>query len=218
MNNKVGKLIKTISIDNKPELVQHIEKQSNFSNYVQTLLEQDLARLHATQQQKQTEAKIELTKDEYLTFEHCKKYFREYGGMTYAKYFHYFPVQISSDHLNCLLLDVYDICKTYAPTTAEYIKHIRENDEDFDIFYDKISRYWQQENPIPEDWKKEIIPGMTLHEALSKIIPEAIKLKDKDIPLTIKRISEIVGLTYQQTYTQLMPHIRPILKELQVEV
>jgi hypothetical protein len=71
---------------------------------------------------------------------------------------------------------------------------------------------------MPEDWKKEIISGLTLHEALSKIIPEALSLKDKDLPITIKRISELSSLTYQQAYTKLMPHIRPILKELQVEV
>jgi hypothetical protein len=82
----------------------------------------------------------------------------------------------------------------------------------------KDKPYWQQVNPLPEDRKKEIIPGLTLHEALSKIIPEALNLKDKDLPITIKRISELAGLTYQQTYTQLMPYIKPILTELKVEV
>jgi hypothetical protein len=38
MKEKIGKMIKTISLDNKPELVEHINKQENFSNYVQCLI------------------------------------------------------------------------------------------------------------------------------------------------------------------------------------
>jgi hypothetical protein len=214
---KFGKIIKTISIDNKPDLVQHIEKQTNFSSYIQKLIEQDFARLQATQQQEQVKVKIELTKDEKIIFNSCQKYFKEYSAMTYGSLYHYFPIVIIPDHLWCLLGDVKDNCKQ-TPTVVEYINHIRDDFTDYEVFYDKISRYWQQENPIPEDWKTEIIPGLTLHDALSKIIPEALKLKCKDLPITIKRISELAGLTYQQTYTQLMPHIRPTLKELQVEV
>ncbi len=217
MSNKVGKIIKTISIDNKPELVSHIEKQTNFSNYIQKLIEQDLARLQATQQQEQTQAKIELTKDEKIIYYSCHKYFREYSAMTYGSFYKYFPIQTYSEMLLCLLGDVKDEYR-HIPTVGEYINHLNEDSTDYEVFYDKISRYWQQEHPIPEDWKKEIIPGMTLHEALSKIIPEALHLKDKHLPLTIRHISETVGLTYQQTYTQLMPHIKPILTELQVEV
>ena len=136
--------------------------------------------------------------------------------MRYGKLFRYFPIVTYPSMLRCLLLDVQDICEDSA--TEAYIKNIRQDDSTYDIFYDKISRYWLQENPVPENWKKEIIPGLTMHDALSKIVPEALSLKHKHLPMTIKRISEITGLTYQQTYTQLMPHIKPILKELQVEV
>jgi hypothetical protein len=213
---KIGKIIKTISIDNKPDLVLHIETQANFSNYVQKLIEQDLARLKSAQQE-QTEKKIELTKDEISIYACCEKFFRELGNSKYGDFYKYFPIQVPSDLLWCLIGDVKDLLKQH-PSKVEYINRIKENSEDFAAFYNKISLYWLQENPIPEDWKREIIPGLTLHEALSKIIPEALKLKDKDLPITIIRISEITGLTYQQAYTQLMPSINPVLKELQVEV
>jgi hypothetical protein len=217
MSNKVGKIIKTISIDCKPELVQHIEKQANFSNYVQTLIEQDMTRLQTTEKQQNNEPKIILTKTEHSVYTVCIKYFREHGGLKYGRYYEYFPIQADADFLRCMLTDVYDTVKG-SKELGEFVKHIQENDDDYTAYYEKMCHNWLQENPIPDEWKKEIIPGMTLHNALQNILPEALNLKYKKLPITIKRISEVVGLTYQQTYTQLMTHIRPILKELQVEV
>ncbi len=204
-------------MDNKQDLIAQIEKQPNFSEYVQKLIEQDIARLNQALQPLNAQPKIVLTDIEARIYSHCLKYFREIGVMNFGKYCHYFPIQTDPDLLRCLLLDVQDIISKYSNTTAEYIKQIRENDADYQTFYNKLNDYWQQENPIPDDWKKEIIPGLTLIEALSKIIPEALKLKEDNLQITIRRISDLTGLTYQQAYTQLMPSIKPILKELNID-
>jgi hypothetical protein len=215
LKDKTGKIIKSVSLENKPELSENCNNQVNFSNYVQLLIEQDMERQKQVQQQ--SEEVITLTNEEKMTYEMCLRYFREFGSMKFGGYYCNFALQPEPDTLCCLILDVQDLLKK-EPDLQQYVKSLRDDNTLYKAFYDRISKYWRQEHPIPENWSKEIVPGLTLHEALSKIIPKALLLKYDHNPMTIKRISEVLGLAYQQTYTQLMPHIRPILRELQVEV
>lgn len=218
MKEKTGKMIKTISLDNKPVLIEHINKQENFSNYVQLLIEQDIQRLkHAVQQPEEI---IELTKEEKTVYGMCLRYFREFGMMKFGWHYREFSLQPEVDTLWCLLGDVRDTLEPHKNciNTYQYVLKLKEDDELYQAFYIKISKYWRQEHPIPEGWKREVIPGLTLHDALSKIIPEGMHLKNNGSSLTTRRISEILGLTYQQTYLELMPHVKPVLHELDIEV
>jgi hypothetical protein len=214
-----GKIIKTISLDNKPEIIEYIDKQENFSKYVQVLIEQDIQRLKQTVIQ-QTEERIELTFQEMTVYDECWRYFEDFGVLKYGKWWQMFDLQIDPDLLQAWLGEVQEELSDgwIDRSPHDLAKILKEDIVKFDAFFDKISKYWLQERPIPDEWKREVIPGLTVHEALSKIIPKAINLKDEQNAITINRISEILGLTYQQTYLRLMPHIKSVLSELGIEV
>lgn len=214
---KKGKIVTSISLDNKPDLIAHCEKQKNFSAYVQSLIEQDMASLERAERKQKDEIHVELTREERNVYSYCRRYFREFGGMKFEEHYPYFDLQPEPDLLRILLGDVRDRIPK-GDKLRKYIEQLKTDDTLWETFYDKIGRYWRQENPIPEEWKKETVAGLTIYEALSRIIPEALRLKNKKVAITIKRISELVGLTYQQTYTNLLPYIKPILRKMEIQI
>jgi len=214
---KKGKIITTISLDNEPELMAHCQKQKNFSRYVQNLILQDMARLERAEKELEKVEHVELTEEERGVYSFCLRYIREYGTMKYGDNYEYFPLQPEEDVLRLLLGDVRDRLKE--GKTYEHVKKLTADDSLWNVFYDRINRYWRQQNPIPTEWKKQVVPGLTMHEALARIIPEALRLKSRDkATITVKRISELIGLTYQQAYTNLLPHVQPVLRKMGIEV
>lgn len=242
---KKGKIITSISLDNNSDLIEHCEKQKNFSAYVQKLIEQDMAILK--QAEKETDKiEVELTPVEMGIYIFCLPYFREYGYMKYGDNFEYLQLQPEPETLHILLSDVRDNLKeeietdeeilslqkgkiiTISPETVkemyDYVLELKKEDEQWKHFYNKISRYWRQENPMPEEWKKEVVLGLTIHEALAKILPEVQRRKHKSeefgvkATLTTKMIADLTDLTYQIAYTKLLPHIHSILRKEGIEI
>jgi hypothetical protein len=177
---------------------------------------QDSQRLKQATQK--TEEKVELTFQEEAIYNECYQYFREFGILKYNVWWKMFDLQTDPDLLQVLLGDVQDRLTDgwIDRSPHDLAKSLIEDRAKFDAFYEKISKYWRQERPIPDAWKKEVIPGLTVHEAISNIIPKAVSLKEAGTEVTVKSISEILGLTYQQTYLQLMPYVKPVLDELRV--
>jgi hypothetical protein len=223
---KTGKVIKTVALDCDPETLELVVEQSNFSEYVRELLKQEVSkrkRAEAEKAIKKTEH-VTLTDAEYEIYSWCRCYFREFGYMKYGNNYRYFPLQPEELALNSLLGDVRD--KTNSKAAKTLIKKFREDDILWESFYNRICVFWRQENPVPEEWKKEVVQSLTLHDSLMKILPEIMRLKHQEqqqtrqdtVSVTVKFISDAVGVKYQEVYSKLVPLLRPILRKDNVEL
>jgi hypothetical protein len=223
---KTGKVIKTVALDYDPEVMELIAEQPNFSEYVRELLKEELNKRKRAKASEETKkvVPVTLTSEEYEIYSWCRRFFREFGYMKYGNNYRYFPLQPEADTLNALLGDVKD--KTDREAVRELIRQFREEDSLWESFYNRICVFWRQENPIPEEWKKDVVQSLTLHDVLMKILPEILRLKYQEqqrtgqtsISVTIKFISDALGVRYQDVYSKLVPLLRPILRKDNVEL
>jgi hypothetical protein len=223
---KTGKVIKTVALDCDPETLKLVAEQSNFSEYVRELLKQEVNKRKRAEAEKATKKieRVTLTDAEYEIYSWCRCYFREFGYMKYGNNYRYFPLQPEELTLNSLLGDVRD--KTSSEAVKELIKKFKDDDSLWESFYNRICDFWRQENPVPEEWKKEAVQSLTLHDTLMKILPEIMRLKHQEqqrtgktpISVTVKFVSDVVGVKYQEVYSKLVPLLRPILRKDNVEL
>lgn len=222
-----GKIIKTVALEPDMKIP---EDASNFSEYIRNLIKQDLERRKQdeptiTAASEPQATRVELTDAERLLYTYCMRYFHEFGRMEYGSSYEYFPLQPDQETLLCLVGDVYDLLKknqynesqqdkkATTEEALEIIRNIKDDKELWSQLYNKFSTHWCQENPIPEEFMKEVVKvdgkAWTRYEVLEHCMPE----RNEKNELSVRKIAEIFHVSYQKAYNKVVPIIEPVLKE-----
>jgi hypothetical protein len=218
-SKRTGKVIKSVAFPF--DLLEHADKQPNFSEYVVNLVRKDMEEHGRTEEREKESAQIELTWIEEAIYNECRGIFAEFGRLQFGEHYEIMPLQPETDLLRSYFHSGSDIAFRIKENYEEdaykeimsFLEIIHKDNDLWDKLYAKFCLYWRQCHPVPEEYKKEVIRGWTIYEALAKCVSTA-----KDGMISVSYVAQALGTDYQTAYNKVVPIVRPILEKFGVKI